>query len=160
MYDDRMYDDEEEEEVENNADKGIGFLTKGTKYILIGILAVILIGIGSMLPKINWKLPKRRSHEITLVEAYVARKEITQIDGQDVYLLHTEDRDGNEIIYEISQEALGDRFDAKEVYMQIRKGKHYQFAVGNAEDYGCHYSYISGAATLIDGFTEKKTETE
>lgn len=152
--DDMMYEDDmEENEDEQNKKEGI-FLTKGTKYILMGILVVVLIGIVSMMPR-----PKPRI-ETTAIEAYVAHKEIVQIDGQDVYLLHTEDRDGNQVTYEVSQIALGDRFDAKEVYMQIRRGKHYQFVVGKAEDYGCHYPYISGAATLIDGFTQKKAGTE
>ncbi len=157
---DKDYDyelEEFDEERETKTGKGPVFLTKGTKYILMGILVVLLIGVISMLPKLP--KPKQRT-ETQMVEVYLARKEIVQIDGEDVYLLHTEDRDGNEVTYEVSQNALGDRFDAKEVYMQIAKKKYYQLWVGKPEDYDCHYPYISGAATIIDGFSEKKTEAE
>lgn len=158
MDDDYDYGLEElDEEQEDKAGKESVSLTKGTKYILMGILVVLLIGVISMLPKLP--KPKQRT-ETQMVEVYLARKEIVQIDGQDVYLLHTEDRDGNEVTYEVSQNALGDRFDAKEVYMQIAKKKYYQLWVGKPEDYGCHYPYISGAAIIIDGFSEKKPEAE
>lgn len=93
-----------------------------------------------------------------MVEMLVTDKEVIEIDGEKIYLLQCEDRDGTKYTYEIADEAMKENFDEKVVFHQIRRGKHYQFKVGEAEEFGAHYPCVCGAARLIEGFSEEKEE--
>lgn len=131
-----------------------GFFTDGTRYIMLGILLILFMGMIMVIPR------REERHDTELVEAHVIGKEIVEIDEEAVYLIHTEDRYGKETTYEIAESAINERLKIENVYKEIKKGKYYRFRIGEAEHYECHYSCICGAATLIDGFTEETAKAE
>lgn len=131
-----------------------GFFTDGTRYIILGILFILFIGLVMMIPK-----GKGKSEE-WLVEAHVIKKETVKKDGEEIYLLHTEDRDGNENVYQITQDALKGQIEAEDALKEIRRGKYYRFKVVDGEEYGCDYPCVRGAATLIDGFSQETAAAE
>ena len=73
-------------------------------------------------------------------------KEIMQIDGEDVYVLHCMKQDGQEEIFEIANEAIGERFEESIVYRQIKSKKYYNFRVAEAENV---YSSQKGAVVTL-----------
>ncbi len=98
--------------------------------------------------------PRRENeYDMRYVEILVTQKEITEMDDVAVYLIHTEDPDKNQEIFEITNAALGERFEESEVYKQIKPGKYYKLRIAEPEAYESHYPSICGAVTLIDGFT-------
>lgn len=125
------------------------------KAIGLGIGAVVIAALLMWNPFPGFKRYDRR-----FVEVQVVSKEIMQIDGEDVYLLHCMKQDGQEEIFEIANEAIGERFEESIVYKQIKADKYYNFRVGEAEEFGSHYPCVCGAVTLIDGFTEQESEKE
>lgn len=131
-----------------------GFFTDGTRYIVLGILLILFMGLIMVIPR------REERHDTELVEVHVVGKEIVEIDEKAVYLIHTEDRYGVQAIYEIAESALNERFKIENVYKEIKKEKYYRFRVGEADHYGCYYPCICGAATLIDGFTEETSKAE
>ena len=76
----------------------------------------------------------------------------------EVQVLHCMKQDGQEEIFEIANEAIGERFEESIVYRQIKSKKYYNFRVAEAEEFDSHYPCICGAVTLIDGFTEETLE--
>ena len=122
------------------------------KFIAIGVFAVILVVLYIYKP---WA---GKQYEQYMVEMLVTDKEVIEIDGEKIYLLQCEDRDGTKYTYEIADEAMKENFDEKVVFHQIRRGKHYQFKVGEAEEFGAHYPCVCGAARLIEGFSQEKEE--
>ena len=123
------------------------------KAIGLGIGAVVIAALLMWNPFRGFKRYDRR-----FVEVQVVGKEIMQIDGEDVYVLHCMKQDGQEEIFEIANEAIGERFEESIVYRQIKSKKYYNFRVAEAEEFDSHYPCICGAVTLIDGFTEETLE--
>jgi hypothetical protein len=128
-----------------------GFFTDGTRYIISGICFILFIAVVMIIPK------DLKRDETWRVEAHIVKKEVAQTDSGAVYLLHTEDSEGNEATYQIVQEALNERMTAEDVHKQIRRGRYYRLKLTDGEPYGCDYPVICGAATLIDGFTEESS---
>jgi len=126
-----------------------GSISDGTRYIILGIVFILIIGAIMMMPK------RRGNDETWIVEVRIVKKEVVETDGGPVYLLHTEDSAGKEAVYQITQEALGDGIEAENAHKEIRRKKYYQFRVANGEKYGCDYPCICGAAVLIDGFSQE-----
>lgn len=130
-----------------------GFITDGTRYIILGIVFVLLLG-GIMM------MPKRKNYETWVVEVCIVKKEVVENDGEALYLLHTEDSEGKEAVYQITQKALGEGLTAENAHKEIRRKKYYQLKVTEGEKYGCDYPCICGAATLIDGFTQETSAAQ
>ena len=78
-----------------------------------------------------------------------------EMDGKQVYLLRTEDRNGEEAIYEINQNAIHDTLTIEGVYDEIKTDHVYQFRVAPKDTYDGHYPAVCGAVSRIDGFTEE-----
>lgn len=125
------------------------FLTDGTRYIVIGICFILVIGLLMMIPK------DIKKDEFWRVEVHILKKEVLETDEGPVYLLHTEDCIGNKATYQVVQEALDSQMKAEDVHKVIRRGKYYMLKLEDGEQYGCSYPVICGAATLIDGFSEE-----
>ena len=95
---------------------------------------------------------KDNQYDMRYVEILVVEKEIAEIDDEAVYLIHTKDRNGNPETFEITNAALGERFEESSVYKEIKSGKYYKFRIADQETYESYYPSICGAVTLIDGF--------
>ena len=119
------------------------------RYMVLGVVVVALLAIILIHPI---EVPK---YDRWFVEVHVVKKEVTEIEGETVYLLHCEEKDGKEDIFEIADEAIGERFEESDVFRQIKTGKYYKFRIGKAEDFGRYYPCVSGAVKLIDGFSEE-----
>lgn len=132
--------------------RGGEVFSDGTRYIVWGIVFVLLIGVAMMIPK------EIKRDETWRVEAHIVKKEVVDTDEGPVYLLHAEDSIGNKATYQVVQGALNDRMKAEDVHKQIRRGRYYRLKLTDGAQFGCSYPVICGAATLIDGFTEE-TET-
>lgn len=130
--------------------EGKSFLD-GARFILGAIFIILIVGLTMMMPK------GRDRYETWEKEVYIVSKESPVVNGETIYLLHGEDRDGWEMIYEITQGALSEQIMAKNAYKEIRKGKHYRFVVEDGEKYGSNYPCVLGAERLINGFSKQKT---
>lgn len=126
------------------------------KYAGLGIIIVVLIILGTFIAS---KLPKKHTYEEEFVEIRVIGKEITEINKETIYLLYTEDRDGNSEVFEITDNALKGNLDALTVYEEFIRGKHYRFKVAEKEEYGSYYRSVCAAARLIGGFPETSAES-
>lgn len=124
------------------------FLNNGIKYILLAAAVVLIIAILSIIPR------REDNHDTWLVEVDVIEKVITEMDGEDVYLLRTADRNGEEAIYEINQNAIRDTLTVEGVYEEIKTDHVYQFRVAPKDKYDSHYPAVCGAVSRIDGFIE------
>lgn len=125
------------------------------RYIVLGVALIIILAVLMFEP--GWKITR---YDRESVEVQVVEKEITQKNGQELYLLYCQEADGKEDIFEINQDAIGERFNPADVYKQIRKEKYYKFRVAVKEEFGSHYPCICGAVKLIDGFTETEEARE
>ena len=76
------------------------------KAIALGIGAVVVAAFLMCNPFRGFKRYEQR-----FVEVQVVKKEIMNIEGEDVYLLHCLKQDGQEEIFEIANEAIGERFE-------------------------------------------------
>ena len=123
------------------------------RYIVLGVVVIIILAVLMFEP--GWKITR---YDRESIEVQVVEKEITEENGQELYLLYCQEADGKESIFEINQEAIGERFNPADVYKQIRKEKYYKFRVATKEEFDSHYPCICGAVKLIDGYTES-TET-
>lgn len=127
-----------------------GFIKSGMKYILLGVVLILVVAVLSVIPR------REEIHNDTwMVEIKVVEKAVSQIDGEDVYVIRTEDRDGREAIYEINKKALNERLEVEGVYNEIKEGKYYKFKMADREEYDSHYPVICGAVSLIEGFSEQ-----
>lgn len=100
---------------------------------------------------------KNNDHDMRYVEIQVQKKEITEIDDEAVYLIHTTDRYGNTETFQITNLSLPERFEEDQVYKEIKTGKYYKLRIAESQEYGSHYPSICGAVTLIDGFPPEST---
>lgn len=119
--------------------------------ILAGVIVILILLLLIAHPR------RDPSYDMRYVEIRVDEKEITDMDDEAVYLIHTTDQSGKPEIFEITDNALGERFSEAEVYKEIRKGKYYKLRIAEPESFGSHYPSICGAVTLIDGFTQETT---
>ncbi|MCI9534730.1 MAG: hypothetical protein HFG53_07955 [Lachnospiraceae bacterium] len=119
------------------------------KAIALGIGAVVVAAFLMWNPFRGFKRYEQR-----FVEVQVVKKEIMNIEGEDVYLLHCLKQDGQEEIFEIANEAIGERFEESIVYKQIKAKKYYNFRVADREQFNSYYPCVCGAVTLIEGFTD------
>lgn len=117
------------------------------KYILIGIALVVFLLFLFLHPRAE------NSYDTEMVEVFIVEKEITTMDGKDVYLIYGEDQNGIQKIFQITNAALRDRFEEEEVFQEIKTEKYYKFKVADEETFGSNYPSICGAVKLIDGFT-------
>lgn len=119
------------------------------EYVLLGAVVFIIISLFMLNPR------KPVAYENEYVEVVIAKKEIVQMDGDDVYLLRAEDRYGQQHTYEINKAAIGN-FEEEEVYQEIKTGKYYKLRIADAQEYDGHYPCICGAVKLIDGFSPEE----
>ncbi len=119
------------------------------KFLFLGILVAVLVVLYIYKP---WEGKK---YESWMAEMLVVDKEVMEADGDKVYLLQCEDKNGEKSTLEIANEAMKETFDEKVVFHQIRRGKYYRFKVSEAAAFDTHYPCISGAAQLIEGFSEE-----
>ena len=124
------------------------FALKGIKYIVLAAVAVLIVIALSFIPR------REDNHDTWLVEVKVLEKVIAEMDGEQVYLLKTEDREGREALYEINQEALNERLKVEGMYGEFKSGKYYKFRAAGKERYDSHYPVVCGAVSLIEGFSE------
>ncbi len=127
-----------------------GFIKSGMKYILGGVALIVIVAVLSVIPRRD--APR---DDTWMVEIQVVEKAVSQIDGKDVYVIRTEDRDGREAIYEINKKALNERLEVEGVYNEIKEGKYYKFKMADRSEYDSHYPVICGAVSLIEGFSEQ-----
>ena len=123
------------------------FIKNGIKYILLAAAVVLMIALLSVIPR------REDRHDTWLVEVNIIEKVITEMDGKQVYLLRTEDRNGEEAIYEINQNAIHDTLTIEGVYDEIKTDHVYQFRVAPKDTYDGHYPAVCGAVSRIAGFT-------
>lgn len=95
------------------------------------------------------------TYDTQMIEVLIVEKEITEMDGKEVYFIHGEDREGNERIFQITKAALSSHFEEADVYEEIKTGKYYKLKVSEPEMYNSYYPSICGAVKLIDGFTSE-----
>ncbi|MCI8659197.1 MAG: hypothetical protein HFG54_02960 [Lachnospiraceae bacterium] len=119
------------------------------RYIVLGIAVILILAILMFNP--GWKITR---YDRESIEVQVVEKEIRETDGQTLYLLYCQEEDGKESIFEINQDAIGERFNPADVYKQLRKEKYYKFRVAQKEEFDSQYPCICGAVKLIDGFSE------
>lgn len=119
------------------------------EYALLGAAILIIISLLILYPR------KPVAYKNTSVEVVIVQKEIAPIDGDEVYLLHAEDRYGQQHTYEINKAAIGN-FEEEEVYQEIKTGKYYKLRIADAQEYNGHYPCICGAVKLIDGFSPEE----
>ena len=100
------------------------------------------------------RIIKLNTNENPYPPAPGVQKALREMDGEQVYLLKTEDREGREALYEINQEALNERLKVEGVYGEFKSGKYYKFRVAGKERYDSHYPVVCGAVSLIEGFSE------
>ena len=125
-----------------------GFFKAGMKYILAGVALILIVVVISVIPR------REDSHDDTwMVEIRVVEKAISQIGGEDVYVIRAEDREGREAIYEINKKALNERLEVEGVYNEIKEGKYYKFKMADRDEYDSHYPVVCGAVSLIDSTT-------
>lgn len=124
----------------------------GIKYILIGAAALLLLCVIAVFPK------SEARYESWTVEARIVEKMITEMDGETVYLLRTEDRNGQEALYELHQKSVSKTLGAEKAYQELKDGKVYQFRVMPKEVYKSHYPAIRGAVSCPGGFSEETTQ--
>ena len=126
-----------------------GEFVKGiVKYIALAAVLAVIVVVLSFVPRRDEK------HDNWMVEVHVTEKFVTEIDGEQLYLIRSEDKDGIEAIYEINEKALNERLGVESVYNEIREGKYYKFKMADRDEYGSHYPVICGAVSLIEGFSE------
>ena len=124
------------------------FALKGIKYIALAVAGAALVIALSFIPR------REENRDTWLVEVQVLEKVIAEMDGEQVYLLRTESREGQEALYEINQGALNERLTVEGVYEEIKDKKYYKFRVAGKEKYDSHYPVVCGAVSLIEGFSE------
>lgn len=130
--------------------EGKSFLD-GARYILGVIVIILVVGLVMMMPK------GKERYESWEKEVYIVKKEIAEADGETIYLLHGEDKDGWEMTYRIADEALTMNVTAENAYKEIRQGRHYRFRVEEGAKYGSYYPCVLGAERLINGFSTQET---
>lgn len=123
-------------------------IIKGAKYIVLAAVIFVIAAILSFVPR------REEKHDTWQVEVKVLEKAVVQMEGTQVYLLRTEDRDGNEALYEINEKALNERLGEEDVFQEIQEEKHYKFRVAKKESYDSHYPVVCGAVSLIEGFSQ------
>lgn len=122
-------------------------VTGRMKFVLLGAAFILCIIVMLSIPR------ERAEYDTWSVEIQVVEKEIAEIRGDEIYLIHTEDRDGKQAVFEITAEAIGDHFTEKGVYDEIKTGKYYKLKISDPEVYDSYYPAICGAVKLIEGFS-------
>ena len=123
------------------------------KYAILAVVLMVIAGIMSTLPR------REDNHDTWLVEVEVMEKVVAEMDGEQVYLIRTQNRNGEEAIYEINQQALNKTLNVEGVFEEIKEEKIYQFRVAEKNKYDSHYPVVCGAVSLVDGFSpETKPE--
>lgn len=130
-------------------EQGENVLRTGIKYILLGVILILLVAVLSVMPR------REDNHDTWLVEVKIIEKVITEMDGEQVYLMRTQDQNGSEAIYEINQKALNERLEVEGVYEEIKEEKVYQFRVAEKDKYNSHYPVVCGAVSRVEGFSQK-----
>lgn len=118
------------------------------RYIVLGISVIIILAI-LMFNPLEITRYDRQS-----IEVQVIKKEIAEADGDEIYLLHCQEQDGKQDVFEINAKSIGERFERADVYRQIKTEKYYKFRVAQKEEFDSRYPSICGAVKLIDGFSE------
>lgn len=126
-----------------------GEFMKGiVKYIALAAVMAVIAVVLSFVPRRDEK------HDNWMVEVQVTEKLVTEIDGEQLYLIRSEDKEGREAIYEINAKALNERLSVEGVYNEIKAEKYYKFKMADRDEYDSHYPVICGAVSLIEGFSE------
>ena len=121
------------------------------KYLLLGMaLAAFLIFL-FLHPRTE------NSYDTEMVEVMIVEKEITSMDGKDVYLIHGKNQKREQKTFQITEAALRKRFEEAEVFDEIKTGKYYKFKITDKETYDSYYPSICGAVKLIDGFSPESS---
>lgn len=119
----------------------------GWKYVLLAVIVAVILLFLYLHPK------QGTNDDREMVEVVIVEKEISEMDGKEVYLIHGEDRNGVKKTFQITNAALNQRFEESEVYKEIKTGKYYKFKVAPEETFGSYYPSICGAVKLIEGFS-------
>lgn len=122
--------------------KGIG------KYMVLAAALVVIAALLALVPRRDEK------RDNWMVEVKVIEKAVSQMDGESVYLIRTEDKDGREAIYEINKKALNERLEVESVFQEIKEEKYYKFKMADRDEYDTHYPVVCGAVSLIEGFSD------
>ena len=119
--------------------------------IKYALLAAALVAVAAVLAVIPRREEKRDNW---MVEVRIIEKVISEMDGEQVYLIRTEDKEGREAIYEINKSALNERLEVESVYQEIKEDKYHKFKMADRDEYDSHYPVICGAVSLIEGFSQ------
>ena len=85
------------------------------KYAILAVVLMVIAGIMSTLPR------REDNHDTWLVEVEVMEKVVAEMDGEQVYLIRTQNRNGEEAIYEINQQALNKTLNVEGVFEEIKE---------------------------------------
>ncbi len=117
------------------------------KFLLLSIAVVAVLLFLFLHPR------QGTDYDRELVEVVIIEKEISEMNGREIYLIHGEDRYGTQKTFQITNAALNERFEESKVYQEIKTGKYYKFKVADEETYESYYPSICGAVKLIEGFS-------
>lgn len=98
---------------------------------LIGICIGILVLLAILLT-IFFCRPFNKVMNIREVTATVTEKAVKNDGESGLYLIYTEDENGNINTYEISDSLFRMRFDSSDVYAAIKPGNTYKFKIGGS----------------------------
>lgn len=129
-------------------DRESEFIKGMMKYMLLGIALALIAAVLALVPR------REEKRDNWMVEVQVIEKVISEMDGEQVYLIRTADKDGREAIYEINEKALNERLEVESVYQEIKEEKYYKFKMADRDEYDSHYPVVCGAVSLIEGFSE------
>ncbi len=124
------------------------FIRGMMKYVVLAAALVVIVGVLAIIPR------REDKRDNWMVEVRVIEKVISEMDGEQVYLIRTEDKDGREAIYEINEKALNERLEVDGVFQEIKEEKYYKFKMADRDEYDSHYPVVCGAVSLIEGFSE------
>lgn len=128
-------------------DREKGYSAEWWKYLLLGLVILAFLLFLFAHPR------QGADYDRPMMEVVIMEKEIAEMDGRDIYLIHGEDRNGEEKTFQITNAALNGRFEESKVYKEIKTGKYYKFKFADKEVYDSYYPSICGAVKLIDGFS-------
>ena len=137
-----------------------GFVMDRKNYMAIDIWKyfLLVVIVGALLLLLYLHPRQGTDYDREMVEVVIVEKEISEMDGKEIYLIHGEDRNGVQKTFQITNAALSERFEESKVFKEIKTGKYYKFKVADEETYESYYPSICGAVKLIKGFSPESSD--
>ena len=84
------------------------------KFLLLSIAVVAVLLFLFLHPR------QGTDYDREMVEVVIIEKEISEMNGREIYLIHGEDRYGTQKTFQITNSALNERFEESKVYQEIK----------------------------------------